>query len=203
MHTYGSESKGGTRTHKSKSGVGAGVGVPDRCRVGEKVGDSLRAESRRAALAKKKLMRDQQRLKDIMRHIRASRGGAGPRDLHRALNLVSAQYDVDLPNGYTRQLNGEFVWWEMSRAPPGIPGSPCAFLGPKKARIRGWGHGRVHGHVMGSADARLLAQANTDQSTGHERMPAMQGALTSRQILTWDSQPRKVSIPRPLWLPSM
>lgn len=136
MHTYGSESKGGTRTHthEQQRRASGGLVVPDRCRAVEKVGDSLRAESRRAALAKKKLMRDQQRLKDIMRHITASREVAGPRDLHRALNLVSAQYDVDLPNGYTRQLNGECVWWEMSRAPPRSSGSPCAFLGPIKAR---------------------------------------------------------------------
>ena len=106
-----------------------------------KVGDSLRAEDRRAALAKKKLMRDQQRLRAIMQRIKASRRGVGPRDLHAALKLISAHYDVDLPNGYTRQLNGEFA-------------SECRDSYSARRRV-------IHAHVckagidvLGGADAR-------------------------------------------------
>ena len=44
--------------------------------------------------------------KAVMSRIKATRNQSGPRDLHGQLKLVSAQYSVDLPNGYTRQLNG-------------------------------------------------------------------------------------------------
>jgi hypothetical protein len=66
------------------------------------VGRTLRADDHRAALAKEKLMRDQRRLKAIMQRIKQSRKP----DLHDQLHLTTAQYDVDLKNGYTHQLNG-------------------------------------------------------------------------------------------------
>ena len=76
-------------------------------RIEQKVGQSIKKEDRRAVLAQKKLMRDQQRLKAVIARIKATRNGAGPRDLHGPLKLISAQYSVDLRNGYTQQLNGE------------------------------------------------------------------------------------------------
>ena len=70
---------------------------------GRAVNLDLHAESHRAALAKEKLLRDQRRLKAIMHRLKVS---GKPRDLHDKLRLVAAQYNVDLKNGYTHQLNG-------------------------------------------------------------------------------------------------
>jgi len=91
-------------------------------RIEQKVGHSLKEEDRRAVLAQKKLMRDQERLKAVMSRIKATRNQAGPRDLHGPLKLVSAQYSVDLPNGYTRQLNGEYRSEYWTRAYSGSGG---------------------------------------------------------------------------------
>jgi hypothetical protein len=85
----------------------------------------LKAEDRRASLAKKKLQHDEERLRAIMRRMKTARMVASASS--EKLHLTRANYAVSLRQGYTHQLNGWYRSEDWPRAYDGSGGFDFAY----------------------------------------------------------------------------